>query len=168
MLNPKKKMGHFKKNWASSLVTEVEELVKKHVRSFMHRDSRYALQHSVAHLFQFLERYNEHNKKYNSMTTQTRKTMPPSSKPGRCNVDDTDSESDGDDCQQVDATNSWIDEWKLYIDTNEVVPDEMGIVRWWGVRISFSCYNTLIQYLYFRYMEAATQHGSHLHVITLQ
>jgi hypothetical protein len=102
------------------------------------------------------------------MTMQMRKTMPPSSKPGRCNVDDTDSKSDGDDCQQVDATNSWIDEWKLYIDTNEVVPDEMGIVRWWGVHISFSCYNTLIQYLYFRYMEAATQHGNHLHAITLQ
>jgi hypothetical protein len=56
MLNPKKKMGHFKKNWMSSLVTEIEELVKKRVQyvvsCIMIRD---ALQHSVAHLFQFLE-----------------------------------------------------------------------------------------------------------------
>ena len=31
VLNPKKKMGHFTKNWSLELATEVEDLVRDHV-----------------------------------------------------------------------------------------------------------------------------------------
>ena len=94
-------------------------------------------------LVQFIERFNDQNNKPSPEPTNTRKA-PSSSKPGHRNVDDTDSESD-EDCQQVvDATNSWMDEWKSYLNTHEVVPDNMGIVHWWGVRIAllFPYYHT--------------------------
>ena len=48
------------------------------------------------------------------------------------NVDDTDSETE-DNCQHIDG--GWIGEWKLYMNTREVVPDKMDVVCWWGVRI---------------------------------
>jgi hypothetical protein len=63
---------------------------------------------------------------------------PSSAKPGCCNIDNTDSESDDDNCQQVvDMNHSWMEEWKLYLNTHEVVPDNMGIVHWWGVSVDF-------------------------------
>lgn len=30
-----------------------------------------------------------------------------------------------------------MEEWKLYLNTNEVVPDDVGIARWWGVGLAF-------------------------------
>jgi hypothetical protein len=85
----------------------------------------------------FIERFNEQNKKSLSVrpSTRTHKTHAPP-KLNRRNIDDTDTESDDDDDRQgADPTSSWIDEWKLYINTYEVVPDDMGIVQWWGVSL---------------------------------
>jgi hypothetical protein len=91
--------------------------------------------------FQFIERYNLRNDKRQGpqpQPTHARKT-PAASKPGRRNIDDTDIESEDDDCQQIsNTTNSWSEEWKLYLNTHEVVPDDMGIVHWWGVGIFLS------------------------------
>jgi hypothetical protein len=85
----------------------------------------------------FIERFHEQNKKVVQTSARVHKT-PSTSKTGRYNIDDTDSESDNDDCQQAaDLTNGWIDEWKLYLNTYEVVPDNMGIVPWWGVCFCF-------------------------------
>ena len=94
-------------------------------------------------LVQFIERFNDQNNKPSPEPTNTCKA-PSSSKPGCCNINDTDSKSD-EDCQQVvDATNSWMDEWKSYLNMHKVVPDNMGIVHWWGVRIAllFPYYHT--------------------------
>ena len=45
-----------------------------------------------------------------------------------------DSEDDAEDCDATaNSPNAWVDEWKAYINTNEDVPEGMGIVRWWGV-----------------------------------
>ena len=27
----------------------------------------------------------------------------------------------------------YLDEWRLYLNTHEVVPNDVGIVQWWGV-----------------------------------
>ena len=53
---------------------------------------------------------------------------------GRKNVDDTDSETDGEDKigYDEDPTTLWLAEWNSYRDTREVVADDMGIVPWWG------------------------------------
>ena len=81
----------------------------------------------------FIQRFEELNKKPQTQATHIYKTRP-SSKPGHQNVYNTDTETDDDDCQQVvNADNSWIEEWKLYLNTHEVVPDDIGIVHWWGV-----------------------------------
>src|SRR5271163_4923511 len=52
------------------------------------------------------------------------------------NTDDTD--SDDHDSQIRDAGDldtPWLAEWNRYKDTCEALADEMGIVRWWGVRL---------------------------------
>jgi hypothetical protein len=49
-------------------------------------------------------------------------------------------EDDNDDNQQsTHITSSWIEEWKLYVNTYKVVPDDMGIVEWWGVSSQPCC-----------------------------
>jgi len=112
VLNPKKKMGHFIKHWPAHLIEEVEDIVR----------------------VRFTKRFEELNKKSQPQAPRVCKALP-SSKPGRHrNTDDTDTETDDDDCQQVvNADNCWIDEWKLYFNTHEVVLDGVGIARWWGL-----------------------------------
>jgi hypothetical protein len=85
----------------------------------------------------FIERFHEQNEKVSNMSF-ARVHKSSSSKPRRYNTDDTDSESDNDNYQQAaDQTNGWIEEWKLYLNTFEVMPDNMGIVHWWGVCLYF-------------------------------
>jgi hypothetical protein len=86
----------------------------------------------------FIDRFNEQNK-----TIQHFHTTSTSAKRGRRNMDDTDTESDDDDPEAVRPTSSWVDEWKLYINTYEVVPDDMGIIQWWGVRSPHFLHNAL-------------------------
>jgi hypothetical protein len=82
-------------------------------------------------LEQFIVRFNQLNKK--PVTQLTLKTCA-SLKCGCRNIDDTDTKDDNDDNQQVSRlTSSWIEEWKLYVNTYEVIPDDMGIVQWCGV-----------------------------------
>lgn len=51
---------------------------------------------------------------------------------------DTDSEAeDNDDGINVDPLKPWMAEFKHYLDTHEIVPEEMSIVRWWGVSACF-------------------------------
>jgi hypothetical protein len=86
----------------------------------------------------FIDRFNEQNK-----TIQHSHTTSTSAKCGCRNMDDTDTESDDDDPEAIHPTSSWVDEWKLYINTYEVVPDDMGIIQWWGVRSPHFLHNTL-------------------------
>ena len=79
---------------------------------------------------EFIDRFNELNK--GPVLPLSQKT-PASSKLGHHNVDDTDTESDADDDQVTHPTGTWIDEWKLYLNIYEVVPDSLGVVQWWGV-----------------------------------
>ena len=46
---------------------------------------------------------------------------------------DTDSENDDDSDSVLDPAKPWMGEFKRYLDTVDVVPTDMGIVRWWGV-----------------------------------
>ena len=55
------------------------------------------------------------------------------------NIDDTDSESDDGSNKAVDPSRPWLDEWNMYFNTHEVVPEGMGIVRWWGVCQPYLC-----------------------------
>ncbi len=55
------------------------------------------------------------------------------------NVDDTDTEDDDDDDvfdNLVDPSRPWLEEWNLYLNTHDIVPEGMGIVCWWGVSLS--------------------------------
>jgi hypothetical protein len=86
---------------------------------------------------QFIERY----KLLHEATSATRQVTAThgrkSSQRSRHNIDDTDSESEME-VASADPTKSWLHEWNTYIQTHEMIPEGMGIVRWWGVSSLFS------------------------------
>ena len=88
------------------------------------------------HIFlKFVKRYNERNHKAQPKTPYVCKAAPSAKLGQHQNIDDTDSSSDDEDYRQViNKGDAYLDEWSLYLNTHEVVPDDMGIVRWWGVR----------------------------------
>jgi len=47
-------------------------------------------------------------------------------------MDDT-SEEEEVTVAASDPSKPWLEEWNLYIQTHETVPEGMGIVCWWGV-----------------------------------
>jgi hypothetical protein len=47
------------------------------------------------------------------------------------NSDDTESEEELE--VSSDPSKPWLWEWNLYLQMHEMVPKDMGIVRWWGV-----------------------------------
>ena len=51
----------------------------------------------------------------------------------QCNLD-TDSENEDGGDETLDPEKPWMGEFRQYLDTIDVVPNEMNIVRWWGVR----------------------------------
>ena len=63
--------------------------------------------------------------------------------------------------------NAYLEAWNGYINTNEVVLDGMGIVQWWGVHVISLFPESDLTLIFYSCMEAATQHGSLLHAITL-
>ena len=71
----------------------------------------------------------------------------------RLNIDDTDSESDDNNNETSDPSRPWLDKWNSYLGIQEVIPEDMGVVHWWGV---------WLQYLLFKlvYSDAILQiHG---------
>ena len=64
-------------------------------------------------------------------------------------IDDTDSSSDDDEClRAANPADAYLEEWNLYVNTHEAVPDGMGIVQWWGVCI-ITLFLTLISHSHF-------------------
>ena len=161
-------MGHFTKHWSANLIEEVKNVVRKRVSHspfslFLHTKI-------IAHRsFKFMERYNEMDKRPPQATCVHKVATLPQ-KSGHWKVDDTDSSSDEEDHQPVtNSANLSMEEWKLYLNTCEDVPDDIGIVCWWGVCNMSTILvlgSKLIMYCYFSCTESATQHGRHLLVIT--
>jgi hypothetical protein len=158
-------MGHFAKHWPAELVEEVEEVVRKRIS---HLIFCLSLLLTNSMLLKFVERY-ERNNQQQPHTTRVCKAavLPP--KLGHRYTDDSDLSSDESDCQQAtNVGNTYMEEWKLYLNTNEVVPDDMRIVRWWGVGLTSFFSEFDLTSVFSSYMAAAIRHGSHLHVTTFQ
>ncbi|KAG6838737.1 hypothetical protein C0991_009085, partial [Blastosporella zonata] len=49
----------------------------------------------------------------------------------RHNVSDSE-DSDLEDDTPADLAKPWLSEFQQYLDTNDIVPDGMSIVKWWG------------------------------------
>lgn len=109
VLNPSSKMRHFKKYWDPDLLLEVEHIVQ----------------------MRFIQKYNDLRKHAATIFTHDRKPSS-SNNPRRLNIDDTDSESD-EDSEDVDPDRLWLNEWSAYLNSDEVVPEGMGTVHWWGI-----------------------------------
>ena len=85
---------------------------------------------------QFEERYKLlQSSSSNSQPTQTSQPRKQSRMAGLIQRNlDTDSENEDDDDEMLDPAKPWMGEFKRYLDTMDVVPENMSIVRWWGVR----------------------------------
>ena len=72
------------------------------------------------------------------------------------------------DYLQASSTVNYLEEWNLYLNTNEIMPDDIGIVGWWGVHhmLLFLFYHQSSQFS--SYMRVTTQHGNHLLITTYQ
>lgn len=87
---------------------------------------------------QFIERYEKiHGESSSTLVIKKKKTLT------RRNSDDTESESESE-VETLNPTKPWLNEWDLYLQTHETVPEDMGIVRWWGVRLPFFCFCFII------------------------
>jgi len=89
-------------------------------------------------VFKFIERYESLNQTttiQQPSQSQSKRSFASTGKQPRQNVDDTDSEEEGHNGEVHDAARPWFAEWNRYEKTREAVPDGMGIVRWWGVRL---------------------------------
>ena len=82
----------------------------------------------------FVERFKARNADKKDQVERVRKVAAPRSKHGHRNVDDTDSSLDDEDYPEASSTVNYLEEFNLYLNTNEIVPDDIGIVSWWGVR----------------------------------
>jgi len=117
-----------------------------------------------------MERFNELNASLESPQAQrpaygASRKLPAPIKRNHFNVDDTDSETE-DNYQQVDS--GWTGEWKLYMNTHEVVPDQMDIVRWWGVHMNIDLARLPLMLSGYSCMETATLLGVPSHAIISQ
>lgn len=79
-----------------------------------------------------MQRYNDLHQHAAPNSTRVRKSNSRHNT-SRLNIDDTDTESDNNDDDSTDPNRPWLDEWTMYFNTHEAVPDGMGIVHWWGV-----------------------------------
>jgi hypothetical protein len=129
-------MSYFHKHWAPNLISDVESAIHICVSSLT--SFSYALTHY--NYIQFLECAQVLQVSPSIKSAQVRKA-PPSCKSSRPNVDNTDTEGDDDSYEAaVSLTHIGMDEFKMYLNTLEEVPDGMDIVRWWGV--SFSIFHS--------------------------
>ena len=167
VLNPKKKMAHFTKHWPPELFEEVESVVRERVSPST--SIRLCMLLTVLHFsLKFVERYKVRNANEQGQVKHACRVAAPSSKLGHRNVDDTDSSSDDEDYLQASSTVNYLEEWNLYLNTNEIMPDDIGIVGWWGVHhmLLFLFYHRSSQFS--SYMGVTTRRGNRLLVTTYQ
>ena len=132
-------MGHFTKHQPANKVEEVKDAVHNCVsRSLFH--SFLHITNSAANYFlKFIEHYDKKTSKAQAKATCVHKAVHSLTKLGQhWNVDDTNSSNDKDCQQPINKGNAYLEEWNLYLNTHEVVPNDMGIVHWWGVGLN-SC-----------------------------
>ena len=132
-------MGHFTKHWPADKVKEVKDVIRKHVSQMTFCLFRHITNSPTYISFKFIERYNEKNSQAQPKAACTCKTVSLKTSGWRPNIDDTDSSDDDKGCQQVtNKGDAYQEEWSLYLNTHEIVPDDMGVVRWWGVHFALS------------------------------
>ncbi|KAF9464647.1 hypothetical protein BDZ94DRAFT_1353562 [Collybia nuda] len=109
LLHPTKKMSYFKKHWDQDLQDDVLTLAKKI----------------------FKERYNL----LSNVATRENEKQPPQKKQKTALLRMHNSDSDKSDCDNAlsNPSQSWIDEFQRYLNTTDILPDDMTEVEWWGV-----------------------------------
>lgn len=134
VLEPSTKMAYFHQHWSLDLVSNVEDAIQARVSPVSAIPLTISL---ICHIiFQFIEHFNS----LQQDPGEKSKTLCKSSskcKSAHPNINDTDTEDNAGDSEATAAlSNAWMVEWKAYLNTNEDIPEGMGIVQWWGVSMS--------------------------------
>ena len=130
VLNPKKKMAHFTKHWPADVVEEVKSVVCECVSSVT---SVCLCTLLTVFSLKFVEHFKARNADKQDQVEHVHKVAAPHSKHGHQNVDNTNSSSSDEDYPEASSTVNYLEEFNLYLNTNEIVPDDISIVSWWGV-----------------------------------
>ncbi|PPQ83822.1 hypothetical protein CVT24_012453 [Panaeolus cyanescens] len=121
-LDPRKKFAHFERNWGGDLTEDVESTVRS----------------------KFIERYNALNTSTSSTSPNTSRPRPSSIRASAhprkrriqlASLSDDESDSDPITRAPSNPLEPWRTEWDSYLNTHEVVPNDMGIVEWWGLNV---------------------------------
>lgn len=51
----------------------------------------------------------------------------------------SDEDEDGAGSAPANSETPWQQEFRAYLDGADIVPSEMPLIKWWGVRIDFFC-----------------------------
>jgi hypothetical protein len=122
-------LSYFRKHWPSNLVSDVKDTIHVRVSPLSHLSYCYLIYIAP----QFLERFHVLESSLSIKATTIRKAAPLSLKSSHTNIDDTETEDDSDSCEAAVGESNASDEWKTYLNSVEDVPDELGVIRWWGV-----------------------------------
>ena len=132
VVNPEKKLSHFRKYWKKEEYDEVLKLIEAKVCI-----SSLLFVLSLNLMTQFIERY-EFLHCMAPSSDQSKKTKKSHKVDGliRDNIE-TDSEYEGDeeDDPLSDPTKPWRGEFLRFLNAKDVIPENMGIVEWWGVSV---------------------------------
>ena len=129
VLHPAKKMKHFEEYWDLEEQEAVLDLVKKVVWYFLLKFHSTQVWLKVTFEMTVLECY---EKLYSSTIIPKKKSWAPAGKKRNHYLSDSDSEPEP---QAPVMMSNWESEFNWYISTEEVVPEGMGVVEWWGVCI---------------------------------
>jgi len=130
VVNPKKKLSHFKKYWKKEEYDKVVKLIEAKVCIPHH-----SFVFSLNSLIQFIKHY-EFPHHMTPSSEQSKKTKKPHKVDGLIhNNIETDSEYEGDEEEDPlsDLTKPWRGEFLHFLNARDVIPENMGIVKWWGV-----------------------------------
>ncbi|KAG6901222.1 hypothetical protein C0995_015084 [Termitomyces sp. Mi166 len=121
VLHPTCKMIHFKKHWDSNLQNEVLTLIENVSQLSIFTVQGVLSISTISTFLQFFFMSEPPPKKRRISSTLLWSY-------------DTDSEdSDSDIDNSNDPSQPWMDEFRWYLNTNDILPDGMTIVEWWGI-----------------------------------
>ncbi|KAG6852032.1 hypothetical protein C0991_003761 [Blastosporella zonata] len=112
VLHPMQKLSHFKKHWDCELQDKVVQVVQKAVSGFPCLKFVPALKDQIS-----APLHKKHKTVGHFLHANT--------------SDSEDSGSEEDTLSNL--TKPWLTEFQCYLDTNNVVPEGMLVVEWWGV-----------------------------------
>jgi hypothetical protein len=134
VLDPGRKLSYFKEHWPVDLQDEAIRNMEETVSVCM----PYSADTNIS---QFKERYLELLElrgNGSGASTPIHKSTTTGSRLRRSIIiDGTDDHNSSPTNTCIDPLQPWLDEYRLYFNIREVVPEGMDAIQWWGVRLNY-------------------------------